>query len=271
MSVWKKIRGTIETAWQIGIGGPNLKANSGAIDVRNAGDSAYAVVRGASPVGNNDLATKQYVDTLATRYVIAGQFDGNNALPSNTGTARFLVVTTTGANATIGDLIWDDGTSTGTATRLVTTDRLIITQTALTGGTVSLAADTMYWWDTGTSSWINVGGSTLSGARRTISMAVTNAASQNSAASIPANATVYETFLDVTTPFSAGAAISVGRTGSTALIMATTDNSPQTAGQWAVPQRTPWGASALPVLVTITGAPAAGAATLVVTYAQPDA
>lgn len=70
MSLWSKIRGTIETIFQIGLGGPQLKNNSGAIEARNAGDSAFAVVRGAAPVGDNDLVTKTYADTLATRSIV---------------------------------------------------------------------------------------------------------------------------------------------------------------------------------------------------------
>jgi hypothetical protein len=40
--VWRKLRGTIRTIFQIGIGGPNLKNSSGVLEVRNAADSAYA-------------------------------------------------------------------------------------------------------------------------------------------------------------------------------------------------------------------------------------
>jgi hypothetical protein len=63
MSVWNKIRGTIETLFQLGLGGPNLKNNSGVIEARDAGDASYAIMRGATPVGANDLATKAYVDS----------------------------------------------------------------------------------------------------------------------------------------------------------------------------------------------------------------
>lgn len=63
MSLWSKIRGTIETIFQIGLGGPQLKNNSSVIEARNSGDSAFAIVRGATPVGASDLATKAYVDS----------------------------------------------------------------------------------------------------------------------------------------------------------------------------------------------------------------
>jgi len=45
MSLFAKIRGTIETIFQLGLSGPQLKNNGGIIDARNAADSAYAVVR----------------------------------------------------------------------------------------------------------------------------------------------------------------------------------------------------------------------------------
>jgi len=48
MSLWKKIRGTVESYFQLGIGGPTLKNNSGNIEARNSGDSAFVPVR----VGN---------------------------------------------------------------------------------------------------------------------------------------------------------------------------------------------------------------------------
>lgn len=40
--IWKKLRGTVRTIFQIGIGGPNLKNNSGVLEAKNAADSAYA-------------------------------------------------------------------------------------------------------------------------------------------------------------------------------------------------------------------------------------
>lgn len=77
MSLWSKIIGTIESAWQVGLGGPQWK-NSGptisgasstsaaaqvvAFDARTYDDSTYANVRAADPVVDADLTTKRYVD-----------------------------------------------------------------------------------------------------------------------------------------------------------------------------------------------------------------
>jgi hypothetical protein len=266
-----KLRGTSETTWQVGLGGPNLNANGTALEAKNAANSALAIMRGATPVGDTDLANKQYVDTLFTRIVVSLQFNGGSALPANTGTEQFYVVTTTGANATIGQLLWDDGTGVGTVTVLAAKAQMIVTAAAFTGGTITFSADSLYVWDTTSTSWVNAGGSQISGAARTIRTALTNAASQSSAKSIPANAIVYDRFFDITTAFSAGATLTMGQTGTPALLQSTTDNLPQTLGEYHVSQETVWGASALPVLVTVAGAPAAGAGFFNATYAIPDA
>lgn len=50
---------------QLGHSGPKLKNNSGVIENRNAADDNFVIVRGATPVGTNDLSTKNYVDTAA--------------------------------------------------------------------------------------------------------------------------------------------------------------------------------------------------------------
>lgn len=271
MSMWKKLRGTIETIFQIGLGGPQVKNNSGAIEGRNSADSAFAVVRGASPVADNDLATKQYVDTIAAPTIVTAQANGGSALPSNTGTEHFIVVSTSGVNASIGQLLWDDGSGAGTVTVIAAAARMIVTTVALTGGTVSFAADSPYVWDTSSSTWVAVGPSAVSGAIREIRLAITNAASQSSAKTIPANAIIVEAELDITTPYSGGATISVGQTGSTSLAMGTGDNLATTAGIYSVEQDTSWGGSALAVLVTVAGSPAAGAGFAIVKYTQPDA
>lgn len=268
--IFKKLLGTINSAFQLGLGGPQLNSNGSAIESKNAANSGFVVHRGATPVGDNDFVTKLYADTLASRTVVAQQFNGGSALPSNSGTEQFYVVTTSGAQATVGQLLWDDGSGSGTVTVLAAASRLIITAAAFSGGTITFKADSLYFWDTTSTSWVNAGGSQTSGTIREIRFAVTNAASQSSANAIPANAFIFDCKLIVSTPYSAGATIAIGQTGTTALLQATTDNLPQTAGTYDVEGDTAWGASALAVLVTIAGAPAAGAGTVAVLYAVPD-
>lgn len=272
MSLFSNLRGIMGSLFQLGgPAGPNIKNSSGVVEARNANDTVYAIVRGGTPVGDNDLTNKQYVDTMATRTVVSAQFDGNNALPANTASEHFYVVTTTGPNATIGQLIWDDGSSVGTTVVIPAAARVIITTQAFAGGTISFSADSMYFWDVGTSTWLNVGGSLMSGAVRCIRYAVTNAASQDSAKTIAAHAIINSCWISVTTPYSAGATGKVGQAGTLNLLQDTADNLLTVAGIYKVDQDTDWGASALTVRFTVTGSPAAGAGYVIIFYSMADA
>jgi hypothetical protein len=268
----KNLVGIIGNLFQVGLGGPQIKSVGARLLARDSTDTAYAALAVATPVDDLDAANKQYVDTVVTRTVVTGQFDGNSPLPLNTLTESFYVVTTSGPNASIGQLLWDNGLGIGTVTVLVSAARMIVTEQALTGGTVTFRADSVYIWDTAGSAWVNGGGTLMSGARRVIRYTVTNAASQDSAVAIPANARVLLASFLPTTPYSAGATVSVGRAGSTSLIMTTGQNVATVAGTpYVVEQDTDWGAASLAVRTTVSGAPAAGAGVVLVEYCQPDA
>jgi hypothetical protein len=88
---------------------------------------------------------------------------------------------------------------------------------------------------------------------------------------IPSNAVIVETMVDVVTPLSAGGVIQVGKTGAGALLMPSNDVLATVAGQYSSgPQNVAWGATAAPVLISVGGAPAAGAGFVLVHYAMPD-
>ncbi len=61
-SLWSKIRGTVETIFQIGLAGPQVKNNAGVVEMRDPTDAIFVITRGAAPVGNDDYTTKLYVD-----------------------------------------------------------------------------------------------------------------------------------------------------------------------------------------------------------------
>lgn len=270
MGLFSKLAGTVSSFLQIGgPAGPGVNANAGALEARNAANTAFAIIRGATPVGDNDLTTKAYVDKTANKPVPASlQFNGNNALPNNSGTEQWYVVTTSGANATIGQLLWDDGSGAGVvAVIAAATGNTIVTTAAFSGGTISLLANQMYVW-TGTA-WLDIAPS-VSGAMYAIRLAITNAAAQSSATQIPANAVIFAARLDVTTPYSGGATISLGIAGTPALFMGTGDNVPQTIDLYQVEQDTSVGVAAAALLVTVAGAPAAGAGFAIVLYSVPN-
>jgi hypothetical protein len=273
MGFFAKINGVIQNFFQIGgPAGPALKNSSGVIEARNAADAAYVVVRGGMPSGINDLTTKQYVDTLNKPVVVTLQHDGTVALPANSGTAKWYVVTTTGGFAAIGELLWDNGSGSGTVLLVpVMEGRTIFTSVAFTGGAISLAANSFYIWDITTSAWLADAAVNFSGAVRTIKYALANTpATQDSTATLPTGAVVLRAMIDVTTPFSGGTTITVGQAGFLTTFMGTTDSHPTVSNQYEVPQDT-----VAPVVgvirTTIAGAPAAGAGFTVIEYAVPDA
>lgn len=273
MALFEKIRGTIETIFQIGLGRSQIKSQStGEVEFRNAADSAFVVVRGATPLADNDLVTKAYADTLPKPLIVSRQFDGNNALPANTGVRGFLVVSTTGGTASIGDLLFDNGTGAGSMQVLTAVEgRCIAVTDALAGGTVSFDPDSIYIWDADGGSWLKIGDvGSVTGAIREIRYAVTNAATQDSTSQIPANARIVRASLEVTTPYSGGATVQIGRAGSLNLALDTTENDATTANTYAKNQDTAWGGSALVVRTTVGGAPAAGAGVVVVQYTVPN-
>jgi len=273
MGLLDKIRGTIENVFQIGIGGPQVKNNSGVLEARNAADSDFVIVRGLSPVGDNDLTTKKYVDSAERAMVVKRQADCSSAIPVNTGVRGFVVVTTAGSGAAIGDVLFDDGSGSGTMEILSAVEgRTIAVTDALSGGTITFDPDSIYIWDEDGGSWIKIGDiGSVTGAIRTVEFALDNSASQDSTFSIPANANILECRLEITTPYSGGAGIKVGNTTDDDLIMAENDNSPQAAHDYVVRQNTEWGGSASVVRATVTGSPAAGAGNLLVKFTTPNA
>lgn len=103
------------------------------------------------------------------------------------------------------------------------------------------------------------------GGNETIALPV-GLVSVSSATILPAGALILRAYLEVTTPYSPGTTITLGQTGAPAEFMGAADSNPQAAAIYEVPQLTT-AAGAHPLLVTVAGAPAAGAAVAVVEYA----
>lgn len=120
--------------------------------------------------------------------------------------------------------------------------------------------------DLATKAYVDSGG--VSGAVQEIRFALGTGASQSSVTQIPANAIVCDVKLSITTPYSAGAAIALGQTGTTNLLQATTDNLATQAGIYQVEGDIAWGAAPLAVLATITGAPSAGVGEVIVQFSE---
>ena len=272
MGVFQRLAGVIGNFIQIGgPAGPGFNNNSGALEAKNAANNALAIFRAATPVGDTDVVTKAYVDTVFNTKIVTAQSNAVSALQANTSTEHFTVVSTPGTGAAAayiaGALLWDDGSGTGNVTGIApVVGGEIVCTTALSGGAFTFSANQNYVW-TG-SAWLNIAPS-VSGAVYTIAMAIGTGAAQSSTTSIPASAYVLYCDVTITTPYSAGGTVAVGQTGSTTLLQAAADNVATVAHQYGAAQTTSWGASPLPVLVTVGGAPAAGAGIVAVQYCLP--
>ena len=274
-NILQKIRGTLFDIFQIGKSGPQFKKESASImQVRNSDDSAFGRLKAASPASDDDVVTRRFLDTVKGSVIVARQADCSSSLPANTSTRGYVVVSTPGTGTVLGDLLYDDGSATGTMVIVAKTEgRIMAVTDALSGGTATFEADSIYVWDEDGGSWLKIGDiGSVTGAVRRIRYSITNSASQDSASSVPANARIERTDVEVTTPYSGGGTIAVGKAGGTTdLVQATTDNDPQTANIYSVPQDTSWGAGAAAVRTTIAGSPAAGAGVVSVWYSMPNA
>lgn len=272
MGLFSRLAGVVNNFFQIGgPAGPGFNNSAGALEGRNAANSTFAVVRGATPSGDNDLTTKAYVDESTKAYIVTAQANAVSALIANSGVEHFIVVSTPGTGAAAayiaGTLLFDDGSGVGNVVILgPTTGVSIITTTSLVGGTFTFNSNSQYVWTGAT--WLNLAPN-VAGAEYTIDFAIGTGASQTSVSSIPANAVVLRTSVTITTPYSGGATIAVGQTGTASLLQATGDNVPQTSDEYQSASRVAWGGSALPVLVTVGGSPGAGVGVVTVTYSLP--
>ena len=275
MGIFQKLSGILGSTFQIGgTSGPLIKNTSGAVGARNAADSAFVPVNAGTPTawGNNAVVT---ATMLQQAFIVGTEFNGGTAT-LNTGTVRYLLCTTTGGGYTAGDLAFDNGTSNGNVMQIAATSGMIISVTAnLNTGTLVIGPGT-YSWDGSSYDPLITG---YSGIAKSIlvNFATLDFAggTKSSTATIPANATILNTRVQVLTggTFSAGT-VSVGHSATAALLQATTDNVLTTEGLYIVEGTTTnadWGNSALPVQLTFTGAPSSGGTgRAIVTYTTPD-
>ena len=138
---------------ELGKGGTKFKENSGVMEARNNADSAYAIFRAATPVGDDDVATKGWV---IRRYgvKVTGQINGGSP-PAAGSYGRIFICTTAGGAYTLKYLYFDTGSIWE---EIVPIEAMTIgISDALTGGTDEYAADTAYIWDEDNTEWDKIG------------------------------------------------------------------------------------------------------------------
>jgi pyrroline-5-carboxylate reductase len=100
------------------------------------------------------------------------------------------------------------------------------------------------------------------GAKLLIDMTPGIAATTTSTATIPAGSRVVRLYVNVTAAYSAGATLAVGQAGTLGLLVTGLDLTQQILNDIGL--LVAWGASALSVVATISGAPAAGTCEILV-------
>jgi len=254
--------------------GGRITNNGGKLEIRTDDGSALNNLAVAEPTSNDEAANRSYVRKRAVR--VAHGFDGNSVPAAGTYTDQYIVCTTAGGSYAIGDLAYDDGT---TVTRIPAEEgRQLNVTAAITGGTISFDADSIYVWDSTSSSWIKIGDvGGFTGAVRTTTISFTYADDGTAVAAttnIPANAFVFETRVEITTPFNGTSPqIEVGYSGSANAFMAADENYADEAGTYQNIQQTNVGATAVtPEVLFQTSASdaSAGAGVAYIFFAVPN-
>lgn len=275
-NIWGNFIGTLSSFFRFGKNNAGIKGDGAAeLSARNASDSGLANINVLAPTSSTHAVNKLYVDTLEKPLIVGAQADTSVSIPNNTGVERFLVVTTPGSGAAIGDLLLDDGSGSGQMTILPAVNgRTLAIQVALTGGSVEFDADSLYQWDgdgsSGSVQWVKIGDiGSISNAVKATRFSIDNTPSQQSTNQIPAGSVVHKCTVVITTPFSAGATIDVGDGTTDDVFQGDAQVDPQTAGRYVVFQDTEVG-SAVNVVKTVGNTPAAGAGFIVVEHSKPN-
>jgi len=232
-------------------------------------------VSSASQNGNTLTTFQMYQQ----RFVLADSFSGGS-VPNNSATMQFLVCHTASGSWDVGDIAFDNGLNDSSPViRIQIQNGYLVTihgsNITAAGSLPTLAANSAYIWDGSAFQTFISGYTGISKVIRVPFVTADFPGTKVSTAEIPADATILRSRVRVYNggTFSAGT-VTVGYTGSAAVLMATTDSDLTTAGNFIVEGTTgnaDWDSSSHPVLLTLAGAPApGGAGEVIVEYVDPD-
>ena len=273
MSVFKNILGVMSSTFRIGgPTGPNVKNNSGVLELRNTADNDYVkgrALRIQTSNGINDIAV--LVDAMDK--VIQFSFDG--ATPPNAGdnTGKFGFCHTTGGSYTAADIVYDTGSALLVMPR--ETCKVIYTTDAVSG-TVSLNADGVYGWEGSAYVLKGDGAATDTGFVKCIEVAYTkDSTTVDSTTSLPNGSRVTRVVNRVDTVFNGTApTLLVQANGSSPVsLMATGDSNLKLANQYDNEDIVDIGATGTGVVrLTVTAdSSTTGAGKVLVFYVTPGA
>jgi hypothetical protein len=252
MSLYSKVRGTFETLFQLGKGGPQLKNNSGTVLFRNSADSAYANVGAATVQLDGGALIKNSSGVLQVR-------DSGDAAFANVQAADAIVTQAKiGSN---GSLI-KEAASGIISFRDPTDASFAVIRGASPSGSDDLV--TKGYFDA----------NPPAGTLRAISFQIDESlgdATQSSSTTIPANAIVHSYHVIVTAAFASGQTLTLGYTGGATALLGTGDTNLEATNVYTVDEPKQWNSSAAAVLATLSSATVgSGSAQVIVTYSEPQ-
>lgn len=258
----------IGTVVEFGKGGAKMQNVAGVLESRNNANDAFAVFRAATPVNDNDVATKAWVEK---RYGVAvtGQIDGG-APPAAGTPGRIYICTTAGGAYTLNYLYRDNGASWE---EIIPYEGQVIGVTdALSGGTVEFLADHSYIWDLDNTEWDDIGQSSSTDAKkveqRTVDIAHTDGA-VNVGAVVPAGAKVLRARVNVTQVFDgATPTVKIGDAVDDDRLMLEAENDLEATGLYVVDVQYTYGASTQIVATVTTSGASQGLANVTVEFAN---
>jgi hypothetical protein len=285
MNIFKKLRGTIEGFFQLGItsssngvanhvNGIVAKTNNNvglANFVSARADNSYVIYNTS---GVNDSNDTTYLDLKERTVLVEFEIDGTNPPSPGDNTGKYGLCTTADPGFNLGFIYHDDGI------QLIPIPMYLMQSMCTTIAMLGYAPDSFYIctaYTVGVSaSWSIKGDGAQSAVRIDFSDADFTGVAKNidSAASLPVGAVVIRTILRVDTPFTAGVGaptISVNLwSGAATVLMATTDNDLSIADQYDIDAAVDVAASSVIRLTTNTVVATAGAGSVFVEYVIPQ-
>lgn len=271
MSVRKRIIGTIEQEWQIGLEGIKFKNESDIEAGLYLDDGAtLAPILIGEPSKQSHAATRKYVRERVIR--LSWNFDGGDVgTGTNPGdnTGFYGVCHTSGGSYNAKQVYYDNGSSFEAISH--EEGRIgINTGGDFSGTGLSMSEDHIYLWDSEGSAWITIGpiAASAEGALKSVVVTVGTAATADSTNNVPSGSIVHRAELKITTVYPVGATISLGSPTSAAKYMATDENKPQKDDHFIVDQMQDISASEV-LRATIGNSPASGAGKAIVVFSTP--
>lgn len=254
---------------ELGKGGARIKSTGGVVEARNTGDSAYAILRGAHPVDENDLVTLRYLKTKGD-VAVTGQINGG-APPAAGTPGRVFICTTTGGTYTVNYLYYDDGSAWVEV--VPSNGQSMVVTVDLTGGAVEFLGDNAYLWDLETTSWVNIGPAVSSHSKqlqqRTVDIAYTDSGALNVGAAVSANGRVLSVYINVTQVFNGTVpTLIVGDAGDTDRFVLTTEVDLKTVGVYKLDMAHLYSVSTQVIATIAPDGSTTGAANVTLVYAE---